>query len=193
MLGENDKTAAESLVGFIGALKSIETAIANLSAKVEVLSDRYGRLEERVGEQDKLLNRLYESTSIAASTVFSETAMLSAERERFSNERKKLSEEVFKNALDGMSRELEARISRFEKLSADFGRAADAIESVGRDALKTKGELERFVQISEKIRSSDFEMKELIRRVEDLSRQNNALQNRSDKLQKLVSHERRRE
>lgn len=193
MLEDNEKTAAESLDGFTVALKGIETAIANLSAKVEVLSDRYGRLEERVGEQDKLINRLYESTSIAASTVFSESARLSAEIERFSIERKKMSEEIFRSALDGMSRELEARVSRFEKLGADFSRAADAIESVGRDALKTKGELERFVQISEKIRSSDFDIKELVKRVEDLSRQNNALQNRADRLQKLVSQERRRE
>lgn len=193
MLGENEKSAVESLDRFTGALKSIETAISNLSARVEVLSDRYGRLEGRVGEQDRLVNRLYESTSIAASTVFSETARLSAEIERFSNERKRLSEEVFRGALEGLSRELEARVSRFEKLGADFSRAADAIESVGRDALKTKAELERFVQISEKIRSTDFDVKELVKKVEELSRQNNALQNRADRLQKLVSQERRRE
>jgi len=193
MPGENERTAAESLEGFTGAIKSLETAILNLSAKSEVLGDRYGRLEERVSEQDRLINRLYESTSVAASAVFSGTARLSAEIERFSNERKKMSEEVFRGALDGMSRELESRLSRFEKLGADFSRAADAIESVGRDALKTKAELERFVQISEKIRSADFDVKELVRRVEELSRQNNALQNRADRLQKLVSHERMRE
>ncbi len=193
MPGENERTAADSLEGFTGAIKSLEAAILNLSAKFEVLGDRYGRLEGRVSEQDRLINKLYESTSIAASAVFSGTARLSAEIERFSNERKRLSEEVFRGALDGMSRELESRVSRFEKLSTDFSRAADAIESVGRDALKTKAELERFVQISEKIRSTDFDVKELVRRVEELSRQNNALQNRADRLQKIISQERRRE
>ena len=89
-----------------------------------------------------------------------------------------------------MSKELEARLSGFEENSKDFAQAVTAIESVGRDALRAKGELERFIHISEKIKSSDFEIKELVRRIEELSRQNNGLKNRTDKLQKIIAQER---
>lgn len=182
----------EKLTGkdkIIERINQIEKTIKSLEGNIDSLSDK---IKKQNQEFNSFLSSKEEIINKFSSLIEESNLRFNEELLKFQNLRKKgLSSSLedlkynFKKMIEDRTEDLEIDIKSHEDLKKN-------ISSLSGDIEKAKHDLKRFFEISEKIKSKDFEMKNLIDKVENLSKQNVFLEKNIEGLKSVIAKERRR-
>ena len=184
--------SSKKIVEIGESLTRLNEQLDSSISKIGEVANSVKKLEARIASQEKIFENLSEFMERTKNKVEKNVGSLSSEINRLSEGRRKLVESVYEKAVDSISGELEKKLMKFEQDSERYSRFMENLEQVNREISKTAGELEKFRKISEKIKSTDFDMRELVKKVEQLSMEKKSLLDQRDRLQRLIAKERRR-